>query len=45
MLELLDRGLAGDDLVHALLGEVQDRNGGALTDDVAILLLSWAASG
>jgi serine phosphatase RsbU (regulator of sigma subunit) len=45
MIGLLDRllqdGLAGDDLADALLREVQVRNGGDLTDDVALLLLRW----
>ena len=34
-------GLAGEGLPDALLREVQERNGGDLTDDVALLLLRW----
>jgi serine phosphatase RsbU (regulator of sigma subunit) len=45
MIELLGRllqdGLAGEELADALLREVQERNGGDLTDDVALLLLRW----
>ena len=45
MTELLDGllrdGLAGEELADALLREVQERNGGDLTDDVALLLLRW----
>lgn len=40
--DLLSRGLAGEDLVASVLAEVQRRNGGELTDDVAVLMLSWA---
>jgi serine phosphatase RsbU (regulator of sigma subunit)/CheY-like chemotaxis protein len=39
---LLERGLSGDELTSALLAEVQRHNGGELTDDVAVLMLSWA---
>jgi serine phosphatase RsbU (regulator of sigma subunit) len=39
---LLGEGRSGDDLVDAVLEEVRDRNGGDLTDDVAVLSLSWA---
>lgn len=39
---LLERGLTGAELVAALLDTVHDRDGGELTDDVAVLLLSWA---
>ena len=38
---LLADGLTGKELADSLLGEVQDRNGGDLTDDVALLLLRW----
>ena len=38
--ELMLAGLAGDKLLDALLAEVQDRNGGPLTDDVALCLVS-----
>jgi serine phosphatase RsbU (regulator of sigma subunit) len=38
---LLARGLAGDQLLDTLLSEVRERNGGELTDDVAVVLLSW----
>jgi serine phosphatase RsbU (regulator of sigma subunit) len=45
MLELLGRllqdELAGEELADTLLHEVQERNGGDLTDDVALLLLQW----
>jgi serine phosphatase RsbU (regulator of sigma subunit) len=41
--ELVDRGLASDQLLDALLAEVRRRNGGELTDDVAAVLLTWAA--
>ena len=45
MIELLGRllrdGLGGEELADALLREVQERNGGDLTDDVALLLLRW----
>ncbi len=40
--DLLGRGLAGENLVASLLAEVRLRNGGELTDDVAVLMLSWA---
>jgi serine phosphatase RsbU (regulator of sigma subunit) len=40
--DLLSRGLAGEDLVSSVLAEVRRRNGGELTDDVAVLMLSWA---
>ncbi|MDP8908829.1 MAG: SpoIIE family protein phosphatase, partial [Chloroflexota bacterium] len=39
---LLAQALDRSALADALLREVQDRNGGELTDDVALLLLSWA---
>jgi serine phosphatase RsbU (regulator of sigma subunit) len=39
---LLEDGLGGAELADALLHEVRERNGGELTDDVAVLLLSWA---
>jgi serine phosphatase RsbU (regulator of sigma subunit) len=42
---LLADGLEGADLADALLHEVRERNGGELTDDVAVLLLSWAGWG
>ena len=35
------QGLEGAALVDAVLGEVTRRNGGELTDDVAVMLLSW----
>jgi len=38
---LLQSGLADGELADALLREVQQRNGGDLTDDVALLLLRW----
>jgi serine phosphatase RsbU (regulator of sigma subunit) len=38
---LLASGLQSGPLVDALLGEVQQLNGGELTDDVAVLLLAW----
>lgn len=38
---LLADGLEGDELADALLREVQRRNGGDLTDDVALLMLRW----
>ena len=38
---LLEGGLKSGSLVDALLGEVQQLNGGELTDDVAVLLLAW----
>jgi serine phosphatase RsbU (regulator of sigma subunit) len=34
-------GMSGKELADALLAEVQERNGGDLTDDVALLLLRW----
>jgi serine phosphatase RsbU (regulator of sigma subunit) len=37
----LAAGARGRDLVEGLLQDVRDRNGGDLTDDVAILLVSW----
>lgn len=40
---LLDSGLDGAPLLDALMGEVTRRNGGELTDDVAVLMLSWSA--
>ena len=39
---LLEQGLSGGELADAVLEEVRERNGGELTDDVAVLLLSWA---
>jgi serine phosphatase RsbU (regulator of sigma subunit) len=41
LLELMSSGLAAAALADALLAEVQRRNGGELTDDVAVVLLSW----
>jgi serine phosphatase RsbU (regulator of sigma subunit) len=38
---LLARGLLGDELLDTLLAEARERNGGELTDDVAVVLLSW----
>jgi serine phosphatase RsbU (regulator of sigma subunit) len=38
--ELAGRGLAGTDLLDALLAEVQRCNGGPMTDDVALCLVS-----
>jgi serine phosphatase RsbU (regulator of sigma subunit) len=38
---LLARGLGGDELLHTLLAQVRERNGGELSDDVAVVLLSW----
>jgi serine phosphatase RsbU (regulator of sigma subunit) len=40
--DLLASGLQSGALADALLAEVQQRNGGELTDDVAVLLLSWS---
>lgn len=37
---LLAQGLGGEELLQAAMGEVRDLNGGELTDDVAVLLLS-----
>jgi serine phosphatase RsbU (regulator of sigma subunit) len=46
MRDLLARQLAGGasghGLVEGLMHDVRSRNGGELTDDVAILLVSWA---
>jgi serine phosphatase RsbU (regulator of sigma subunit) len=46
MRELLARQLAGgafgDALVEGLMRDVRGKNGGELTDDVAVLLVSWA---
>jgi serine phosphatase RsbU (regulator of sigma subunit) len=46
MRELLARQLAwgasGDALVEGLMHDVRGKNGGELTDDVAVLLISWA---
>jgi serine phosphatase RsbU (regulator of sigma subunit) len=39
---LLGQDLDGADLADALMDEVRDRNGGELTDDVALLVISWA---
>jgi serine phosphatase RsbU (regulator of sigma subunit) len=39
---LVRDGLEGAELADALLHEVRERNGGELTDDVAVLMLSWA---
>ncbi len=38
---LLGRDLDHDDMCDALLAQVRERNGGELTDDVAVVLLSW----
>lgn len=43
--DLMGTGLASGALVDALLREVQERNGGELTDDVAVLLLDWSDQG
>jgi serine phosphatase RsbU (regulator of sigma subunit) len=40
--ELHQSGLGSDQLVDDLLSQVRERNGGELTDDVAVVLLSWA---
>ena len=40
--ELLDSGLESGPLVDALVSAVQERNGGELTDDMAVLLLAWS---
>jgi len=46
MQRLLEQLMASDldagALVDALLGQVQERNGGELTDDVAVVLLCWS---
>lgn len=42
MARLLEEGLDRSAFADALLREVRQRNGGELTDDVALLLLSWA---
>lgn len=39
---LLARGLDGEQLGEELIAEVRKLNGGDLTDDVAVVLLSWA---
>ena len=39
---LLAEGRTGGELADAVLEEVRERNGGDLTDDVAVLSLSWA---
>jgi serine phosphatase RsbU (regulator of sigma subunit) len=48
MRELLEKQLAagasGDALIEGLMHDVRTRNGGELTDDVAILLVSWAGA-
>jgi serine phosphatase RsbU (regulator of sigma subunit) len=41
MTQLLEQGLGRSALADAILREVRQRNGGELTDDVALLLLSW----
>ena len=41
--DLTRRGLAGIDLLDALLGEVQRCNGGPMTDDVAMCLVTIPA--
>lgn len=41
MEQLLEQGLERSAFADALLREVRQRNGGELTDDVALLLLSW----
>ncbi|HEU4912084.1 MAG TPA: SpoIIE family protein phosphatase [Actinomycetes bacterium] len=38
---LLEAGFTGNELAVTLLDEVRRRNGGELTDDVAVLMLSW----
>jgi hypothetical protein len=47
MVELVRRqlaeGLSGEALLRAAVNEVRDLNGGELTDDVAVLLLSREA--
>jgi len=40
--DLIDSGLEAGPLVDALVSEVQERNGGELTDDMAVLLLAWS---
>jgi serine phosphatase RsbU (regulator of sigma subunit) len=42
--DLLGQGLGSGPLVDALLAQVQARNGGELTDDVALLLVAWSTS-
>jgi serine phosphatase RsbU (regulator of sigma subunit) len=46
MRELLEcqlaEGASGHELVEGLMHDVRSKNGGELTDDVAILLISWA---
>ncbi|MDQ1585096.1 MAG: hypothetical protein QOH80_461 [Actinomycetota bacterium] len=41
LLDLMGTGLGASELTDALLAEVRERNGGELTDDVALLILSW----
>ena len=43
--ELLDADPESGELVDALLGEVRRRNGGELTDDVAVVVLAWSDRG
>jgi len=37
-------GATGQALVEGLMADVRSKNGGELTDDVAILLVSWAGT-
>lgn len=41
----LDQGLGGEALLEAAVTQVQELNGGELTDDVAVLLLERAGAG
>lgn len=40
--DLVGRGVSGSALLEQTLAEVTSRNGGQLTDDVAVLMLSWS---
>jgi hypothetical protein len=40
----LAAGASGHALVEGLMHDVRTKNGGELTDDVAVLLVSWAGT-